>query len=290
MTASKSIVLTAIFCFLCTVQSIAQTKHSIYLNVLGGYSSFLSDAKGVVAKGNSGGGLGAGYEFNYNAFVLQCGVEFTYLNADLQMDNFTISRDMLDTEGELYIGNYDFQNNSDHYRFANVNIPLMLGVNLGRFYFLAGGKLGFNISAQNSTEATVVSTGTYPQFEDDLHDMPDHYFYSKKETADFQASLASSTKNINAYLSGEAGVNFKASSKSAVKFRLAVFADYGLLNLRDNNINESATLDKNSYSPYLNSFMRSETMRGSFTNNLFAGLRFTVLFGFKEKPDCRCDY
>jgi hypothetical protein len=269
----------------------AQTTHNIYLSGSGGYSSFLlKDAPGFTASGSWGGGFGAGYEMNVRAFILKLGAEFTYLNAGLDLENFTQQVDLIDDDNpsESYTGNYTFSGNSDRYRLADINIPLMLGFRTGSFYVLAGGKIGFSLFARSTTTATVLSTGTYTDYIDDFEDMPNHSFLETKEKGEFTGKLLG-----NAYLSGELGFYLNAKSDSKTKFRVAVFADYGLMDLRGNAISESLTLEREDvvpYRPYLNSFIRSENLHGSLVNNLFVGLRFTVLFGFEqERKGCGCD-
>ncbi|GHU69312.1 hypothetical protein FACS189413_08010 [Bacteroidia bacterium] len=280
----------------------AQTTHNIYLGAAGGYSSFLlKDAPGFTAPGSWGGGFEAGYELNARAFILKFGAECTYLNAGLDFKNFTQQVDLIDDDNpsEPYTGNYAFSGNSDRYRFANINIPLMLGFRVQRFYLLAGGKVGFNLFSRNTTTTTVLSTGTYPGFIDDFENMPNHSFLEITEKNKFTGKFP-----LNAYLSGEIGFylganpanNTKyrvATPGNKTKFRVAAFADYGLMNLRGNTINESLTLERENvaspYRPYLNGFIRSENMRGSVLNNLFVGLRFTVLFGFERQQSCGCN-
>jgi hypothetical protein len=279
----------------------AQTTHNIYLSAAGGYSSFLlKDAPGFTTNGNWGGGFEAGYELNVRAFILKFGAECTYLNADLGFNDFTQQVDLVDddTPSDSYTGNYAFSGNSERYRFANLNIPLMFGFRVRSFYLLAGGKIGFNLFTRNTTTTTVLSTGTYPGFIDDFENMPNHSFLEMKEKGEFTGKFPG-----NAYLSVEMGFYLNANSASKTKyrveasgnktkFRMAAFADYGLMNLRGNTINESLTIEREGvvspYRPYLNSFIRSENMRGSVLNNLFVGVRFTVLFGIEQERGCGC--
>jgi hypothetical protein len=278
----------------------AQTKHNIYLSAAGGYSSFLlKDAPGFTSSGSWGGGFEAGYELNVRAFILKFGAECTYLNAGLGFKNFTQQVDLIDDDNpsEPYTGNYAFSGNTDRYRFANVNIPLMLGFRVRSFYLLAGGKVGLNLFARDKTTTTVRSTGTYPGFIDDFEDMPNHSFAEVKENGEFSGKFPG-----NVYLSGELGFYLNPDpvrkyrrvddSNNKIKYRLSLFADYGLMNMRENTINESLTLEREDaaspYRPYLNSLIRSENMRGSILNNLFVGVKFTVLFGFEQTPGCNC--
>ena len=267
-----------------------------------GYSSFmLKKAPDFTTNGSFGGSLGIGYELNYRAFILKFGADGTYLNAGLSYENFAQQVDLVDDDNpsDSYVGNYSFVGNSDSYRFLNVNVPLMFGFRVGSFYLLTGGKVSMNLFVNNKTNTTVVSTGTYSGLIDDFENMPNHSFLKREEEGKFTGKFP-----WNAYLSAELGfyLNDKLYNKTKyyvaesgikTRYRLSVFADYGLMNLRGNVRNESLTLEREDvaspYRPYLNSFIRSEAMSGSVLNNLFAGLRFTVLFGFEQKPDCGCN-
>lgn len=278
------------------------TTHNIYLNTDVGYSSFLlKNAPDFTTNGSWGSGIGIGYELNYRAFILKFGAEGTYLNTGLNYANFTQQVDLVDDDnpGEPYTGNYSFSGNSDSYRFLNVNVPLMLGFRVRSFYFLTGGKVGLNLFAESNTATTVLSTGTYPALIDDLENMPNHSFLKREEKGIFSGKFPRNT-----YLSVEMGfyMNDKSYNKTKynleesgnkIKYRLSVFADYGLMNLREDSNNENLTLEREDvaspYRPYLNSLIRSEMMRGSVVNSLFAGLRFTVLLGFEQKQDCGCN-
>lgn len=296
-----------IFCQLSIVESFAQwrpnlTTHNVYLNTDVGYSSFLlNNAPGFTTNDSWGSGLGLGYEINHRAFILKIGAEASYLNAGLNYEDFTQQIELVDddTPGEPYTGNYSFSGNSDSYRYFNVNVPLMLGFRLRSFYFLTGGSVGLNLFAESNTTTTVLSTGTYPALIDDLENMPNHSFLLREETGNFLGKFPR-----NASLSVEMGfyLNDKSYNKSKYmledtgpkfKYRLSLFANYGLMNMRDDSNNENLTLEiedlSSPYRPYLNSLIRTDKMSGSVVNSFFAGLRFTVLFGFERKQDCGCN-
>jgi hypothetical protein len=291
-------------CVMMSVQSSmdAQTTHNLYLGAAGGYSSFmLKDAPDFSATGSWGGGFEAGYELNVRAFMLKLGAEFTYLNAGLGLRNFTQHVDLIDDDdpSEIYTGNYTFRNNSDAYRFGNLNVPLMIGFRVHKFYLLAGGKVGVNLFESNTTKTSLQTTGTYPGFIDDFTNMPNHSFYGTTEKRSYSGKFP-----LNAYASAEMGLylnanmptrskyRFGQSAGDKIKYRLSAFADYGLMDLLGNTTTNSLFPDIAANfpdRPYLKSFVRSANMRGSVLNNLFVGLRFTILFSFEQKPDCGCN-
>lgn len=284
----KLLITTGLLCLLCNIHIAGQDMHNIILWGSGGYSTFLTDAKDINPLGNVGLGIGAGYELHYKKFLLKTGAEFTFFNQSFKMDNFR--HDVWMKDGDIqyneYLGHFDFTENKDFYQLGNINIPLMFGFRTGRVYLLAGGKIGLNVFGTSTTSSSVVSSASYPQFIDEFGNMPDHYLRTLEEKDKYPAKLG-----LDASLSLEVGF-YLNTENARPKYRLALFCDYGLLNLHDNSKSENLILNKaqgDMYQPVLNSFMISEPMKDRFVNQLYVGLKFTIEFGLESKHDCLCD-
>ncbi len=264
----------------------AQHLNNIIVWGSGGYSSLLHADKDISSPGGLGGGVGVGYELHYKKFLFHTGLEFTYLNPTLRMSDFIHNQEgLMDTEGELYTGHFYFKENTDKYKLGNFNLPLMFGLRSGKVYFLAGTKLGLNLFGNSTVESQVTATGTYDRFIEDFENMPNHNFGTTNEKHDYSVKL-----NFNCTASLEAGT-YLGNNKNADKtqYRLAVFCDYGLLNV-NNNPEENLILysnEVNFYQPYLNNYLKSSDRR---VNPLYVGLKFTVIFGVESKKDCMCDF
>lgn len=298
MTKLKLIIALVFICFLNNLYVTAQdtkVKHNILIWGSGGLSSLKTDATTLTPLPNAGFGLGAGYELHYKSFMLQTGAELGYYNTGLQLPSFTQDiYNMTDTEGDTYTGHYQFSKNQDLYKLGNINIPLMVGAQFGNIFFLAGGKLGLNLMGSSTTQTLVVSSGIYPQFIDTIRNQPDHGFTQVLEKANYPLKLA-----LNCSLSGEAGIYLgsaptaTSSNDGKPKYRLSVFYDYGLFNVHNNNsVSQDlwvsvAGADLNLRG--LNSFMLSTPFNKNVVNTIYAGVKFSVLFGFKGKPDCHCN-
>jgi hypothetical protein len=262
-----------------------------------------------------GAGLGIGYEFHYRKFIAMLGIEGTYWNQSTVVDNFQLHTAMIDTEGDPFEGVFDLRNNTDHYNIGYANIPLMVGFHLPKkWYFLVGAKYGLNILGQSATgndKTTVTSSGIYPQFIDVFVDMPNHEFWTYKRThqtdIEFENNLAASLE-VGKYL----------SIKNYLTTRIALFADYGFLNIHKdrveganvtndpmplsevmrpedilklnpeliNNINQNGGL----FNPRYNALLLSQRAYKRTFTPLFIGLKLTVQFKLHENNDCMCEW
>ena len=280
------LIISIILINLISQHALSQSMHNVLLWGSGGYSSLLTDVPELSSKGGPGFGIGGGYELHYKHFIMQTGVEFTYLRPCNELQNFVHDINLLDSERDEYVGHYHFSKNKEIYKLGNINIPFMAGGSFGKTYFLLGAKAGFNIFGNTEVSSTVVTNGTFLQLIDDLGNMTTRHLGTRTEKEEYPLRL-----DLNVSLSAEIGFYLNAEQANT-RYRLALFCDYGLVNVRDNSINDNLIINKAqdpSYHPVLNSFMQSNIMRDSFVNPLYAGLKFTVKFGLKGKSDCMCD-
>ena len=262
----------------------AQVEHAVLLEGMGGYSSFITQTKEISPSGGIGAGVGAGYELSLSNFKIRTGVEFTNLRSAFRMDEHNHNANMIDTESEAYIGHFRFTDNRDRYNLGYVNVPLMLGFQFGKYYFLAGGKVGMNLFSNSRTLSTVTATATYPDLMEDLKDMPKHLYTTVDEKADYKPGF-----DINYSASFEAGAYLSNLGNGNFGCRVALFCDYGLKNVRENLPTENLVVNKsnaNYYQPVMNDFLLSHDTKA---NLLFAGVKFAIIFKFDRPPICRCE-
>ena len=270
---------------MCTATLAAQPMNNIAVWGDGGYATWLTSGNDVRSSAGWGAALGVGYELHYKKFMMQVGAEFSYQTPALFMTSLEHIQALTDTEGEAYTGCFEFTDNRDRYRAGYVNVPLLFGFTAGRFYLLAGAKLGLNVMAGSQVSSTVKSTGIYDRFIDPFEDMPNHYFQTSTVSHDFPVTLG-----LNCAASAEIGFyigNKQAEKQSSSRWRLDAFCDYGLLNANSNSPGEQVLHDASSptYQPYLNNFMRATGVKA---NPLCAGFKLTVVFGIQDRYDCRC--
>lgn len=293
----KSKIILIILLFTLYIQSYSQERtNNLLLWGMAGYSEMTTGAESLRSEGKLGAGIGVGYELNYRKLLFNTGVEVVNLNSHLLTENMDHRVSMIDHDIEMreYTGNFYFTSNRDKYRLINVNIPVMLGFDAGKVYFLAGGKLGFNISGKSKTQSTVNATATYPEFIEDFGDMPNHFLSKKKETTDYKVNFTSSL-----LISGEIGLNLSDLNPRGLyntpktKWRLGVFFDYGLSNIREDVPAGEILVNKASdggYRPVFNSYMLSGFTDGARSNTFFVGIKLTMKYNLRNDKLCHCWY
>ena len=295
-----------------------QAVHSFNIWGQGGYSNLFIKNNEVSNLGGFGGIVGLGYGYKYNHFILEVGLEFDYKRSlskysDFRMqvgkfiDENTGQEIPIDTkitsemhpivEGGFvhteynaesrFVMRYNFTDLQDFYKICYVNIPLRVGGTFDGFYFLGGAKIGLNILSYAETSGKHSSTGYFPQDIGYLSEMPHHSFVKNQTGSDntrFNGKL-----NLNLALSAEVGVNFILSNTLLQELRLAVFADYGVLNINSNDYISTANTngdfvyvpatDKVGLDPNIikyNSLLTSNIKPS--VNPFIAGLKITLLF------------
>ena len=282
--------------FLLPVQNLCYAqKDKHFLMVWGdvGYSVFHTKWDGFNNLGNFGNGIGFGYNaIFWNHFMFSTGVEYLFLTSSTKPTHLIIHKDLIDTENDEYVMEYNIRRLVQVDKTHNVFLPVYIGFITHRsktnFYFQAGGKIGYMFASNsNSKIFSYTTTGIYDRFIDPFKDMPNHYFttekYSRKNELNFN--------KLQAMLSFETGLDFPSSvAKHAL--RLSLFANYGIINRQTP---EMQRLNKeliffndipNDIS--VNSLYETNLKLTSQTNSIFAGVKLTVLFGVAKPPcpDC----
>ncbi|GHV44065.1 hypothetical protein FACS1894180_4880 [Bacteroidia bacterium] len=262
-----------------------------------------------------GAGLGLGYELHYRKFIATIGLEGNYWSMSTVVDNFQLRTAMIDTEGDPYEAVFDLRNNTDRYQMAYVNIPLMFGWHFAKqWYFLVGAKYGLNLWGQSNTgdkQTTVTSSGVYEKFIDPFENMQNHEFWTYNRTYKTGTGIISFENNLAA--SFEIGKYLKI--KDNVATRLALFVDYGFMNIHKDRVEGSIyandpmlltdimqpkdllNLDpallntmEGVFNPRYNALLLSgRAYKRTFTP-LFIGLKLTVLFKLHEDSNCMCEW
>ena len=274
----------------------SQSMNNIVLWGSGGYNSFMTSSENVFTKGNMGFDAGIGYELHYKRLLFQTGAEFGYYNARLGLNDFIQRRDLVDTEGYSYVGNFAFTENIDKYSYGNINIPVMIGMQNRFLYFMVGGKVGINMMGKSIVTNTLKSSGTYDdRYNDDLFDdnvageMLNHDFGTFNQQQEYSIDF-----NINFSLSAEIGTYIGPAYKDSgkPKYRLAVYADYGLLDIHNKSKKADLILNNREepfFFPKLNSYLQANPTVDKKVNPLYIGLKFTVIFQISDKKECTCE-
>lgn len=299
----------------------SQNKTSAFYvgaTVGGGFSHMLLgnpfDANNAIATPQLGGGGIAGlfFEFEYNKFLLHTGVNVHY----------SINSNQIFVDG-LKAGVVEYPNMQYHYSFDKyfeqttygaVSIPIMLGASFKQWYFLGGAKIGVASFANMSQgKADIKVYATDQEVIGPLENMPTHGLdeyrvKGDKHMMDFNPFNVMASAEVGIKLNKSAWVvekkkrmdraeryreaKRKKTLKELTNYRLALFADYGLINLRTAYLNPiphggepsgglivmqgSASLTPYpiiGYRPYQHAALK----------NLMVGMKFNIQFEIPQK-------
>ncbi len=230
----------------------ASYSHLFFGNVWKPYQS--------VAKPLSGWGVDGSlfYEFEYQHFLLHTGlgVQFESSRNRLPVGDYTAT--VQEYPSMAY--HYSFSNFEERTRYAVAHVPVMVGGQWEKAYFLVGAKLGFlPFGGSTKSRSQVQTWATDEDIIDPLYDLPTH------DMRTFEIEGAKQTVKyspFNAMLSAEVGLNLdkrawanekerkrmdkaqryrslhrKKSLRERTHVRIALFADYGVSNLHSYQAN-----------------------------------------------------
>ena len=283
-----------------------QSDYSVSLGVAGGLG-FLYE-------------LQAGPQYGQTRFLFDIGV-----GADYGMTSFNVTQNQTQiisgdgnepvlqkdlNEDEFYYV-YQLSGRKDQYQNLAVRVPILFGVQHRRFYMLAGVKIGANLYKNVFTQGTLTTYGDYLKF-DDFHNMPEYQFFEdlpleKKSPAKFDMLNLDVCFEIGGRIGQVTDAVGFDVPKTKVEYRLAAFADYGVMSMHTPGKEKSLVIPRSydaaaAYNPYkadgsigdnrsmvdgmeTNDIITTENFAKSL-NNLMVGLKFTVLFQLPEPGQC----
>ncbi|MCL2329585.1 MAG: OmpA family protein [Bacteroidetes bacterium] len=250
------------------------TRHYLGGWLFTGYSAMFHDIDNTSVIGGGGVGIGGGYQLRKGAFLFKTGVEFEFINSATNVTGLDGQVLILDTEGDEGMFHYQFHKFRDKQNYGIVNLPILFGAQFPAFgtnlYFLAGGKVGAAVLGTYGSSGSMKTWGVYHRFIGENNDgvfinMPNHYFHEKHK---FRGNSGSSDLGfsgiLNAMASLEVGIELnpyiftkakqetekqvdRAAARGArgarpqpefkreePRVRVALFADYGLMNINNN--------------------------------------------------------
>lgn len=258
------------------------------------YSSLLNSSDSLKSGMGVSPYLGVGYRLFYNNFLFATGVEAQYMyNAYSTVDS-KMTLNMLDTEGDRFTLYVDATKGDDRVWAVHMNLPLLLGMEYRRFYFLVGPKLSLNVWNQVQARGTIVTSASYDKYIDVFEQMPNHML----DSYDFQGDNYRVDWDMDVIAHVEIGarlgsVSFETGAdipKPKQRFYIAVFADYGLLNLsRSASHYSRIDYEQPSGQPlriFLTPALMSKEYGGVRINQLSVGVKATVLLELPKRRPC----
>ena len=282
----------------------AQVTHYLGAWAHGGEYSYLArlDRTNFDMKSSLGGGGGLGFVYEMRAgehFLLDVGVGANSAWTRFKVpDRQYVLHNVVDSEGEVFDFVYDVTTRRDAYWTTSVQVPLMVGGQWGRFYFLAGAKFDMALYVPVTMKANISTIGDYPQYITPLRNIPaqgfvDNMAWDQKGMVSFKPNVTASTE-IGCRLGDvykEKGFDVPSQK---IQYRLAVFADYGVIDPHTSNGMQLMHVPA-TYNPKapLSGLMASDVMScqeleaiQSHFYTFMIGVKFTVLFRMPEKKSC----
>lgn len=283
----------------------------IGLQLGGGFSNLFVSAPGgglVSRPMQLGGGAMAGvfYNFEYKHFLIHTGfgVSHTYNRNCFDIQDITAAI----AEYPTMKYHYTFDNYMAHTMYGQGYVPVMLGANYDKWYFLIGAKVGlipFGGYTRSETEVTLWAT------DEDIIDPLEGLFTHEMKTYHLQSlQSALDFRPLNVMASAELGITLnrrvwqrspavrmdraqqyreairRKTTKERTSYRLALFADLGLWNIRPtyqaNPAAYEAQMEGGIASLHsvsnleLHSSFGYEPYRQSLLNNLFVGVKLSM--------------
>lgn len=281
-----------------------EQRHFISIDGSVGYASLMNTSADLKSGSGVAANFGVGYRLFHNNFLFSIGAEGYYmLNAQsmsdvrdeapydiypfpepLKNEPLGITLHLTATEG------------NDLCQHANINIPVLFGMEYRRFYFMVGPKVSFNLWGKAQTKATVIARGDFSsQFiipDKMVDDITSRHF--GPHYVDSVSSISWKTDVIAHFEIGYrlGDVVFKTGAdipKPKQRYYIAFFFDYGLLNIR----NQEASIKRLKYdwsdsnsSYYLTPAVMSTELGSAAIHQYSFGIKATVLFELPQKKPC----
>ena len=286
--------------------------HMVGAYVEGSYSAFIHNVEDYQCKpGGYGLGAGINYAYQNGRLLVQTGLGIRW-----QEMKGTVSDKigkvqyyfphLYDTQGTEFNLQYDFFSRTDISRHFYLTLPIMVGGYIYKSWYILGG-LKAQLQLAGSTKITAVgsTTATYERYIDILEEM-DNHGYRKNVPLEREGKKLDLGIDVMACL--EMGYEWSLVKKVVrvrsdidrydYRLRLAAFCDFGILNICPSISQKSAegldvalygipSATRYDFATYtMNHVLMTPNASSKQVRNMFVGVRFTFLFGYRTKDRC----
>ena len=261
-----------------------------------------ADLSNRMLLGGPGAGIGFGYDFEYKVFRLNTGVEFNYLRSTSRYA-FDATRNMTVNQGGTPIPmtyNYRFGYLNETRNLMHVGIPVLVGAQFNKFFFMVGARAGYNLSANATTsgnydvtayDPTLIQTlGNDPALGLQLYDLnPSKHKIDLKQPE--LSVLAEVGLDLDEWLQYKPkkkrkGRNVKPTFKESLHYKISLFAEYSVLNQNVTAADNNLVKFNGANVPVseVNTVFAMPTANGTAAlNNLFCGVKFAIQYQLPHK-------
>ena len=267
------------------------TKHYFAVSAGGGYFSLLENIPEVSTKGGGAGMLGIGYEFRYNGFWLQTGVDLQYGTSSMEMEPFDVHREMYDTQGKRVSFHYSVGKHSETQRGLRVGVPLMLGFYTNGIYGGVGAKFSYAPRTISTPSLTYVTTGTYERYLADFENMPNHFYTEYTTPGHTEVKM-----HPQGYVIAELGYDILNKERMTMYtlcsvLKVSLYAEYGINSCMSGAENNELTYGFNELDPSqltVSSYYANTNLKESRIVPFYVGVKVCFMLRIKT-ANCRCE-
>lgn len=288
------------------------SHHLIGVALEGSWSAFLNNMPMAAnLPGGGAAGLNILYEYQYSGILFQTGLGVNYQRVYNNIADTSIYHyNMLDTWSGInpvpFTLKHRFEDRRDMAQQLYAQIPLYIGHYIpgtkGIGYFLAGVKLNYAVWGTTEQKLRGTTTGHYERYVGIWEEMDNHGF--RKDVPIRRSGKQLKLKfDVMAHL--EMGYEYTTlqnphsyrimpNDRLDCRLRFAAFVDMGILNINPETKNvyygipQSTIYDFSTYQ--IDHVFSTADAKPYWLRNIYAGIRFTVLFGFQGKERCiLCD-
>lgn len=278
--------------------------HLVGMYVDGGYATFLTKNPAVVNPlwGGYTAGLGASYSYHNGTIIVQTGLGVRWQHVFDSVAVLPLTYDINYTQGSQSFHQqliYTQTSRQDQSLNLYLEVPLMVGSYFGGgFYFLVGPKFLLQLYGSTRINTVMTTTAEYPDhFVGTYGQMTNH---GLRDHVDLAATGPKLNLTFDLAASAELGYEFPMSNKGKRGYRkqnqmdrrvrLAAFADFGVLNMRQNSQLPATVIPAETrydFQTFQFHHIFSDPESTSAIHNLFAGIRLTFFFyGYQSKEPC----
>lgn len=270
--------------------------HYIGVNGMLGGSLWMNNVSQVKAGFGVSPEVGVNYRIYRNHFLFDLGLDAQYSYNPSTIPSAKMQLAMLDTEGDPFTLNAALSECVDKSHTLNAMIPIAIGAEYKRFFFLAGVKVGLNLLGWAKSEALLETKGQYDKYFEQLENLPNHELYAGREISSSTYALRLNP-SVMAHFEIGARVDRMSDRLAFIdhpyRMYVSLYADYGLLNIHKNKQADTSIGYRETDSGvqfYTTPAMVSELMMSSKVNPITIGLKFTTCFFLPTKKICiHCD-
>ena len=245
-------------------------------------------------KGGAGAGLDVTYNLEYGHFLFETGLDFRFLNS-ASTYGFTATR-LDNTYGATY--SYLFDNLRETRNMLEIGLPLMLGAQFNKFYFLVGAKVHYGLplgySQKGKYDIVVYDPAMlepYGMGINELNGQTNQKIQFKQPDVSVAAEIGI---DLDEWLQKTADPKAKKAKvkpgerqpfgRQHVHYRVGLFAEYGVLNTNATPAANPVEFATNAVE--VNNTNTLLAMNGDTKlNNLFVGAKFTIQFEVPGKEE-----